>query len=169
MTSASAEACEVVAFNLDDIRLSARKELIIVRSGKGNKYREVPVHEQAQLRTDLKLWIENERPDWTGAANREAPLLNHRGGRVSARGATACPPKPTESAPPTASQWTAYQQSHTSIAGFRRTPVGPLVVSPQRNELGNQVGQPRHAETAVDRDPADRRLTLTHASQWASR
>jgi integrase/recombinase XerC len=78
---------EVVALNLDDIRLSARKGLIIVRSGKGNKYREVPVHEHAQLRTDLKLWIDDERPDWTGAANSEALLLNHRGGRISARGA----------------------------------------------------------------------------------
>ena len=51
---------EVVALDLDDIRLSARKGLIIVRMGKGGKYREIPVH--PQLRPGLALWIDDERP-----------------------------------------------------------------------------------------------------------
>jgi len=76
---------ETVALDLDDIRLSARKGLIIVRSGKGNGYREVPVH--AGLREDLKLWLEDERSNWPGADTSPALLLNHRGERLSARGA----------------------------------------------------------------------------------
>jgi integrase len=55
---------EVLVLDLDDIRLSARKGVIIVRAGKGGKYREVPVH--AQLRPDLALWISDERPTWKG-------------------------------------------------------------------------------------------------------
>lgn len=76
---------EVVALNLADVRLSARKGIIIVRSGKGERYREVPVH--PELREDLSGWINDERPDWPHAANTPALLLNRRGGRLSARGA----------------------------------------------------------------------------------
>ncbi|MFI6333131.1 tyrosine-type recombinase/integrase [Micromonospora chersina] len=78
---------EVVALNLDDIRLSARKGLIIVRMGKGGGYREIPVH--PQLRPDLALWINDERPGWKGADDTPALLLNQRGDRLGARGADA--------------------------------------------------------------------------------
>ncbi|MEU8190822.1 tyrosine-type recombinase/integrase [Micromonospora carbonacea] len=76
---------EVVALNLDDIRLSARKGLIVVRMGKGGGYREIPVH--PQLRPDLALWINDERPGWKGADRNPALLLNQRGDRLGARGA----------------------------------------------------------------------------------
>ena len=78
---------EVVALDLDDIRLSARKGLIIVRMGKGGKYREIPVH--PQLRPGLALWIDDERPNWIGADTNPALLLNQKGGRLGARGADA--------------------------------------------------------------------------------
>jgi integrase/recombinase XerD len=78
---------EVVALDLDDIRLSARKGVIIVRMGKGGKYREIPVH--PQLRPDLALWIDDERPAWKGADTNAALLLNQKGGRLGARGADA--------------------------------------------------------------------------------
>lgn len=45
------------------------------------------MHDHAQLRTDLKHWIDDERPDWKGAKDTPALLLNRRGGRLSARGA----------------------------------------------------------------------------------
>jgi len=76
---------EVVALNLADVRLSARKGIIIVRTGKGERCREIPVH--PQLREDLAGWIDDERPDWPGADTNPALLLNRRGGRLSARGA----------------------------------------------------------------------------------
>ena len=76
---------EAVHLDCDDIQLTARKGLIVVRSGKGNHYREVPVH--PGLHGDLKLWIEDERPTWRGADTNPALLLNHRGGRCGVRGA----------------------------------------------------------------------------------
>src|SRR5205814_666886 len=76
---------EVIALDLDDIQLSARKGVIIVRAGKGGKYREIPVH--PQLRPDLQLWINDERPAWRGNDVNNALLLNQRGGRLGARGA----------------------------------------------------------------------------------
>ena len=75
---------EVVALDVDDVQLSARKGVITVRSGKNRKYREVPVH--AGLHEHLKLWINDERPDWPGADG-PALLLNQRGERLSDRGA----------------------------------------------------------------------------------
>lgn len=76
---------EAVALDVDDIQLSARKGLIIVRSGKGNGYREIPAH--AELRENLALWINDERPHWAGADTNPALLLNHHGDRLGARGA----------------------------------------------------------------------------------
>ena len=77
---------ETVALNTTDVQLSARKGKIIVRSGKGKRYREVPLH--AVLRAQLALWINDERPDWPGATASPALLLNRRGGRLTAKGAT---------------------------------------------------------------------------------
>jgi site-specific recombinase XerD len=75
---------EVVALDVDDVRLSARKGVLIVRSGKRDHYRELPVH--PELRANLAIWLE-ERPDWPGATVNPALLLNHRGGRLTTRGA----------------------------------------------------------------------------------
>ena len=42
----------------------------------------------AVLREQLALWINDERPGWPGATASPALLLNRRGGRLSAKGAT---------------------------------------------------------------------------------
>jgi len=75
---------ETVRLDLDDVRLSARKGILRVY-GKGDKLREVPIH--PQLRTELQLWLD-ERPDWPSAATEPALLLNHRGARLTTRGAS---------------------------------------------------------------------------------
>ena len=46
---------ECAALNVDDILISARKGLVIVRSGKGETYREVPLN--AEVRKTLKVWL----------------------------------------------------------------------------------------------------------------
>lgn len=35
---------ECVTLDLDDVRFSARMGIVIIRSGKGDSYREVPLH-----------------------------------------------------------------------------------------------------------------------------
>ncbi|MGH3862735.1 tyrosine-type recombinase/integrase [Actinokineospora sp.] len=76
---------EAVALDVGDVRITARKGVLIVRFGKGGKYREVPLH--PHLRTALDEWI-TERATWRpGAADTPALFLNRRGGRLSARGA----------------------------------------------------------------------------------
>lgn len=75
---------ETVALDLGDLRTSARKGHLIVRYGKGGKYREVPLH--PKLKTALDTW-RTERASWPGAAINPALFLNARGGRLSTRGA----------------------------------------------------------------------------------
>lgn len=74
---------EAVALEVGDVRLSARKG-VVVRYGKGGRYREVPLH--PQLRTALEDWL-TTRAAWPGAADTTAVFLNHRGQRLSTRGA----------------------------------------------------------------------------------
>src|SRR3954471_13699477 len=67
---------ELVALDVDDVRVSARKGLVVVRSGKGDAYREVPVN--ALVRQVLEEWL-GERARRAGEAERA--LLVGRGGR----------------------------------------------------------------------------------------
>jgi integrase/recombinase XerD len=52
--------------------------------GKGERVRELPIHEK--LRTALRGWLD-ERAGWPGAGDTPAVFLNQRGQRLSARGA----------------------------------------------------------------------------------
>src|SRR5438309_1763426 len=50
---------ECAALTLNDVRLSSRKGLVMVRMGKGNTYREVPLN--AEVRTALDAWLEQRK------------------------------------------------------------------------------------------------------------
>ncbi|MCA1699659.1 MAG: tyrosine-type recombinase/integrase [Actinobacteria bacterium] len=67
---------ELVALDLDDVRVSARKGLVVVRSGKGDAYREVPLN--ALVRQVLEEWL-GERG--ARADENERALFVGRGGR----------------------------------------------------------------------------------------
>ncbi|MFI6792027.1 tyrosine-type recombinase/integrase [Nonomuraea sp. NPDC050383] len=75
---------DAVALDVPDVRISARKGVLIVY-GKGGKVREVPIH--PQLRQPLTDWLDTRR-SWPGAATQRALFLNRRGTRLSARGAS---------------------------------------------------------------------------------
>ncbi|MDL4770725.1 tyrosine-type recombinase/integrase [Actinomadura xylanilytica] len=77
---------ETVALDLDDLRLSAKKGTVIVRFGKGGRYREIPAH--PKLLTVLQQWL-TLRATWPGSLDSNALFLNHHGGRLSVRGAYA--------------------------------------------------------------------------------
>lgn len=75
---------DAVALDVPDVRMSARKGVLVVY-GKGGKIREVPIH--PRLRDPLTLWLD-ERPRWKHAAAGRALFLSRRGGRLSARAAS---------------------------------------------------------------------------------
>ncbi|TYB71213.1 site-specific integrase [Nonomuraea sp. PA05] len=76
---------ELVALDIDDLHISARKGVLIIRMGKNGKYREVNMH--VKLRTELETYL-TERASLRGADKTKALFLNTRGGRLSARSAT---------------------------------------------------------------------------------
>lgn len=67
---------ELVALDLADVRLSARKGLVVVRSGKGDAYREVPLN--ALVRQVLEEWLVERK---ARAAHGERALFIGRSGR----------------------------------------------------------------------------------------
>jgi site-specific recombinase XerD len=73
---------ECAALNVDDVRLSARKGLVVVRSGKGDTYREVPLN--ADVREALTLWLK-ERTRRFPQISEPALFLNLKGRRLSTR------------------------------------------------------------------------------------
>ncbi|MGI5290281.1 tyrosine-type recombinase/integrase [Nonomuraea polychroma] len=77
---------DAVALDVGDIRMSARKGVLIVY-GKGGKVREVPIR-HPQLRKPISDWLD-ERQIWKNATTSKALFLNRRGGRLSARAASA--------------------------------------------------------------------------------
>jgi site-specific recombinase XerD len=72
---------ELVALDVDDLRMSARKGLVIVRSGKGDAYREVPLN--ALVRQVLEEWLA-ERKSKT-ADGEDALFVGRSGRRLSKR------------------------------------------------------------------------------------
>ena len=73
---------ECAALDVDDVRVSARKGLVIVRSGKGDTYREVPLN--ADVRETLRTWLK-ERARRFPQISESALYLNLRGRRLSTR------------------------------------------------------------------------------------
>jgi site-specific recombinase XerD len=73
---------ECAALNVDDVRLSVRKGLVIVRSGKGETYREVPLI--ADVREALRTWLK-ERTRRFPQICEPALFLNLKGRRLSTR------------------------------------------------------------------------------------
>lgn len=73
---------EVAALDLDDVRISARKGLVVVRSGKGDAYREVPL--MAEVRESLDVWLAERRQKFPQATS-EALFLSRRGQRLADR------------------------------------------------------------------------------------
>ncbi|HEY2946988.1 MAG TPA: tyrosine-type recombinase/integrase [Micromonosporaceae bacterium] len=80
---AGARIAETVRLDTGDVRTSARSGVLRIH-GQGGRTRDVPIH--PRLGTDIQLWRE-VRPNWTGADTNSALFLNHRGGRLSVRGA----------------------------------------------------------------------------------
>jgi site-specific recombinase XerD len=72
---------ECAALNLDDVRISARRGIVIIRSGKGDTYREVPLN--AEVREVLKTWLTERNRRFPQTSN-PAVFLNTSGTRLSA-------------------------------------------------------------------------------------
>lgn len=73
---------EVEALDVDDVPISARRGKVVVRDGKGEVFREVPLHRAA--RKAVREWLD-ERPQHRGADTTAALFLSRRGDRMRVR------------------------------------------------------------------------------------
>jgi integrase/recombinase XerC len=73
---------ECAALMLLDVRLSSRKGLVIVRMGKGNTYREVPLN--IEVRTALDAWLQ-QRKELVAQRSESALFLTKQGTRMATR------------------------------------------------------------------------------------
>lgn len=78
---AGLRVAELAALDVADVVVSARKGKVIVWHGKGDAYREVPLHATARAAVDA--WVKDRR-GWPGTDG-AALFLNRRGGRLSDR------------------------------------------------------------------------------------
>jgi integrase/recombinase XerC len=72
---------ELVALDVGDVSISARKGLLVVRSGKGDAYREVPLNRPCRAALEVWLGARGER----AAAGEQALFVGPHGGRLSPR------------------------------------------------------------------------------------
>jgi len=72
---------ELAALNTSDVAISARKGLVTVRRGKGDRYRQVPLNAEARDTLDAWLAIRAKLPN----SDREPLFLSLKGQRLSAR------------------------------------------------------------------------------------
>jgi site-specific recombinase XerD len=70
---------ELSELNLSDVEMSERKGKVVVRSGKGQKYREVPLN--AEARRAIGEYLEER-----GEENESALFISQRGSRLGTRG-----------------------------------------------------------------------------------
>jgi integrase/recombinase XerC len=149
---------EMVALDLVDVRMSARKGHLVVRYGKGGHYREVPLH--PVLRTALEVWLK-ERPAWKGATESRALFINRRGGRLTTRGAYGALAAIAEVAGIDVGRdaaFTPHVLRHTAGTTLTRSGVDLVLVA---EILGHSVETARRyaLPTREDRQAAIERLT----------
>ena len=80
---AGARIAETVRLDTGDLAVSSHQGGLCIH-GNGDRVRELPIH--PALNADLFAWLD-DRPNWPGADTNPALFLNHRGGRLSVRGA----------------------------------------------------------------------------------
>jgi len=74
---------ELVALDVEDLSISARKGLLVVRSGKGDVYREVPLNRPC--RAALEAWLAGRNGEVGGAGGRRALFVGPQGRRLTPR------------------------------------------------------------------------------------
>ena len=73
---------ELARLDVEDVPISARKGKVIVRSGKGDSYREIALN--AEIREALQRWLEERSENYPSGQN-SALFLSRRGRRLSTR------------------------------------------------------------------------------------
>lgn len=149
MLFATVRLAELVALDVGDVHTTARKGTLVIRSGKGDAFREVPLN--ALLRQVLDEWLE-ERKQLAGE-DEEALFVSARGTRLSPRATDSAIRKLARDAGIEAS---AHVLRHTCLTGMVRGGHDLVVVAElaghRRLETTRRYSLPNEADrqAAVD-------------------
>jgi len=144
---------EAVALDLDDVRVSSRKGTVIVRSGKRDAYREVPLN--ALVRATITEWLER-RPALAG--QEENALFVSRGGRrLSARATDASVRRVAHDA---GLQVSAHGLRHTCLTNLVRQGEDLVMVAEIAGHVKIETTRRYSLPSTADREAAMERMEI---------
>lgn len=141
---------------VDDVRLSARKGVVIVRSGKGETYREVPLN--AQTREALSAWLRERRRAFP-ESRESAFFLSRQGRRLSTRAIDLVIRQLGEAARLTLS---AHTLRHTCLTTLVRQGTDLVLVAEIAGHRRLETTRRYSLPTARDREAAMERLQVEY-------
>ncbi len=147
---------ECTALDIEDVPFSARKGIVIVRSGKGNSYREVPLN--AQIRLALKAWLQ-ERAQRFPTVNMPALFLNRQGQRLSTRAIDLVLRRLGEEA---GLKLSAHALRHTCLTTLVRQGTDLMLVAEIAGHKRLETTRRYCLPTAQDREAAMDRLQIDY-------
>lgn len=147
---------ECADLTVDDVRLSARKGVVIVRSGKGETYREVPLN--AQTREALSAWLRERRRVFPESTD-PAFFLSRQGRRLSTRSIDLAIRQLGEAAHLTLS---AHTLRHTCLTTLVRQGTDLVLVAEIAGHRRLETTRRYSLPTARDREAAMERLQVEY-------
>jgi site-specific recombinase XerD len=147
---------ECAALDVDDLLLSARRGQVIVRSGKGDSYREIPLN--AQVRPALKAWLQ-ERRQQLPLVGTLALFLNRQGQRLSSRSIDLVLRRLGEGAGLTLS---AHTLRHTCLTALVRQGTDLMLVAEIAGHKRLETTRRYCLPTAQDQEAAMDRLQIDY-------
>jgi site-specific recombinase XerD len=134
---------ELAALDTDDVRMSARKGMVIVRSGKGDAHREIPLNPSA--RTALEAWLTARRE--VAAQGERALFVGRTGRRLTPRAIDLVVRKVAAAA---GLELSAHVLRHTCITKLVRAGHDVVLVAElaghRRLETTRRYSLPSHAD-----------------------
>jgi site-specific recombinase XerD len=146
---------ELAALNRDDVAISARKGLVTVRRGKGDRYRQVPLNSGA--RTALDAWL-GKRSGLPGNDS-TALLLSLKGQRLSSRAIDLTVRRLTQHADLEAS---AHTLRHTYLTRLVRAGNDIVLVAELAGHARLKTTRRYSLPSAADRQTAMDALTINY-------
>ena len=145
---------EVVALDVDDLRISPRKGIVVVRSGKRDSYREVPLN--ALARQVLTEWLE-QRKQLDVDGGERALWISRAHTRLSARAADASVRRVAKDA---GLELSAHVLRHTCLTNLVRQGEDLVMVSEIAGHAKIETTRRYSLPSVADRQAAMERMEI---------
>ena len=144
---------ELVALDVGDARMSARKGLLVVRSGKGDQYREVPLNRPVRAALEAWLKVRAKHVD----AREPALFIGPQGRRLSTRAVDLVIRKAAARA---GLQLSAHVLRHTCVTNLVRHGTDIVLVAELAGHRRLETTRRYSLPSAADRQAAMDRLEI---------